>query len=69
MKKITGGIFVCLFLAACGNDSPPQDDKIDQDSLHVMESRQDQDNRNTSSYDSIPDKVVKDSTPPKEKQP
>jgi hypothetical protein len=62
MKKLPGIVTAVLLLTACGNDSAPKDDNIDQDSLHVMENRQDQDNRNTTSYDSIPDKVIKDST-------
>lgn len=64
MKKILPPVFaLAVVISACGdNDKPPQDDNIDQDSLHVMENRQDQDNRNTTSYDSLPDKVTKDST-------
>ena len=67
MKKLKWLLALSLFFAACGsNDSPPKDDNIDQDSLHIMDNRQDQDNRNTTSYDSIPDELVKDSAKAKD---
>jgi hypothetical protein len=67
MKKLTRVLPLLLVLAACGSDDgPPKDDGIDQDSLHVMDNRQDRDNRNTTSYDSIPAELIKDSARPKE---
>ncbi len=67
MKKLRWLLPISLFLIACGsNDSPPKDDNIDQDSLQIMDNRQDQDNRNTTSYDSIPDELVKDSAKAKD---